>query len=250
MNEVLSILLLSFVLSRYTLQSQKQIDERMGTWKGLGFHCLLHVVVWLVVMCFFLFHATILVYGLLSLCVHALIDISIIIFHKKRPLERRYLFGLDFILHFGVIILGVFVIQVNRFNNEGSILSDVYIKYLYNSAFWRIVVLSTGGLLLWEPANYAFKIFFSTYKPANIEGNDTQNAGAIIGAFERIVMFAMMYINVAIAIGIVLTAKTISRYDQISKDKAFSQYYLIGTLYSMTLAILIFIVTRSIYIAV
>jgi hypothetical protein len=208
------------------------------------------VVVWIVVMCFFLFHATIIVYGFLSLGVHVLIDIFIIIIRKLRPMDKRYLFGLDFILHIGIIFLGVFLIEANDFNQTSSILSDVYIKYLYNSTFWRIVVLSSGLLMLWEPANYAFKIFFGNYKPASTDDDNLRNAGAIIGAFERIVMFAMMYINVAIAIGIVLTAKTISRYDQISKDKAFSQYYLIGTLYSITLAILIFIVTRSIYIGV
>ncbi|MFA5290089.1 MAG: DUF3307 domain-containing protein [Candidatus Izemoplasmatales bacterium] len=250
MNEVLSLLLFSYVLSRYTLQSQKQMDERLGTWKGLGIHCLLLGIVWIILSVTFLFHGSIIVYGLLSWGAHALIDVIIIIFNKIRPLDKPYLFGLDFILHIGIIFFGVFVIQVNDFNQASSFLSDVYIKYLYNTTFWRIIVLSTGVLLLWKPANYAFKVFFGTYKPAKTDDDDTQNAGAIIGAFERIVMFAMMYINVAIAIGIVLTAKTISRYDQISKDKAFSQYYLIGTLYSITLSILIFIVTRSIYIGV
>ena len=38
-------------------------------------------------------------------------------------------------------------------------------------------------------------------------------------------------------IGLVLTAKSIARYDRISKDKDFAEYYLLGTLLSTAIAI-------------
>ena len=34
------------------------------------------------------------------------------------------------------------------------------------------------------------------------------------------------------AVGLVLTAKSIARYDRISKDQSFAEYYLLGTLLS------------------
>ena len=43
------------------------------------------------------------------------------------------------------------------------------------------------------------------------------------------------------AVGLVLTAKSIARYDRISKDPAFAEYYLIGTLTSIIMVFVIFI---------
>ena len=40
------------------------------------------------------------------------------------------------------------------------------------------------------------------------------------------------------AIGLVLTAKSIARYDKIAKDPEFAEYYLLGTLLSTAAAII------------
>ena len=40
------------------------------------------------------------------------------------------------------------------------------------------------------------------------------------------------------AVGLVLTAKSIARYDRISKDQAFAEYYLLGTLLSTICAVI------------
>ena len=41
------------------------------------------------------------------------------------------------------------------------------------------------------------------------------------------------------AVGLVLTAKSIARYDKISKDQVFAEYYLLGTLLSSIVAIVV-----------
>ncbi len=41
------------------------------------------------------------------------------------------------------------------------------------------------------------------------------------------------------AIGLVLTAKSIARYDKISRSSTFAEYYLIGTLASLIMVLLI-----------
>ena len=46
--------------------------------------------------------------------------------------------------------------------------------------------------------------------------------------------------NIAVqisAVGLVLTAKSIARYDRISKDQEFAEYYLLGTLLSTICAV-------------
>ena len=39
-----------------------------------------------------------------------------------------------------------------------------------------------------------------------------------------------------------MTAKSIARYEQITKDPAFAEYYLIGTLYSMLYTVALYAV--------
>ena len=41
------------------------------------------------------------------------------------------------------------------------------------------------------------------------------------------------------AVGLVLTAKSIARYDKISKDQIFAEYYLLGTLLSAICSIVV-----------
>ena len=42
------------------------------------------------------------------------------------------------------------------------------------------------------------------------------------------------------AIGLVLTAKSVARYNKIAEDKDFAEYYLLGTLLSTVLVIVMF----------
>lgn len=45
-------------------------------------------------------------------------------------------------------------------------------------------------------------------------------------------MFMFIAMNQYAALGLVLTAKSIARYDKIAKDEKFAEYYLLGTLLS------------------
>ena len=42
------------------------------------------------------------------------------------------------------------------------------------------------------------------------------------------------------AIGLVFTAKSIARFDRISKDQGFAEYYLIGSLFSIISVLLLY----------
>lgn len=67
-----------------------------------------------------------------------------------------------------------------------------------------------------------------------------KKAGAIIGFLERLIVVIFISIQQYAAIGLILTAKSIVRYDRITKEKEFSEYYLIGTLFSMIAALLLY----------
>ncbi len=58
---------------------------------------------------------------------------------------------------------------------------------------------------------------------------------------ERLIIVIFLSINQYSAIGLVLTAKSIARYDRISNDQAFAEYYLLGTLLSTIMVIVTYL---------
>lgn len=96
-------------------------------------------------------------------------------------------------------------------------------------------------LIIHKPANIAISKLLMIYKPEikNEEKNHDKNAGRFIGTVERIIMLIFLFIGQYSAIGLVLMAKSIARYDKISKEKDFAEYYLLGTLISTAIVIVV-----------
>lgn len=101
------------------------------------------------------------------------------------------------------------------------------------------IVPEGGAVLGWacvlvaicKPANITIK-HLARYRPAQEERDTLKNAGAFIGILERIIIALFLAVGQYAAIGLVLTAKSVARYDKISRDQAFAEYYLLGTLLS------------------
>ena len=100
-------------------------------------------------------------------------------------------------------------------------------------------------LFIHKPANILIANILSGYKPDRKDDPDggktvreDRNAGRMIGTLERIIMVIFISIGQYSAVGLVLTAKSIARYDRISKDQAFAEYYLLGTLLSTICAVI------------
>jgi len=71
--------------------------------------------------------------------------------------------------------------------------------------------------------------------------NDTEgleNAGKIIGLLERTLIYLMVMIGEPTGIGFLIAAKSILRFDTVSKDRAISEYVIIGTLASFGWALI------------
>ena len=67
--------------------------------------------------------------------------------------------------------------------------------------------------------------------------NELQNAGMYIGWLERFVVLTSLVLQSPATVGLILTAKSIARYPEL-KSVRFAEYFLIGTLLSVTLGIL------------
>jgi hypothetical protein len=66
---------------------------------------------------------------------------------------------------------------------------------------------------------------------------EKDNTGKLIGNIERILLFLFILFDNLAAIGFVIAAKSIARFEEL-KHKKFAEYYLIGTLTSAVIAIL------------
>ena len=101
-----------------------------------------------------------------------------------------------------------------------------------------------GGLILIDkPANETVVHIIRPYAPRPQQAKklliQTATAGKLVGTMERLIMFVLFSIHSVSTIAFVLTAKSIARYDRISKDQDFAEYYLLGTLLSTGIVIII-----------
>jgi len=60
--------------------------------------------------------------------------------------------------------------------------------------------------------------------------------GATIGALERLLVVVLVLTGAEVAVGLVIAAKTIARFKQLD-DRGFAEYYLLGTLASVSVAL-------------
>ncbi len=104
----------------------------------------------------------------------------------------------------------------------------------YGALNWIVILL-----LIFKPANITIKQLLYAYRPADSDREDKghKNAGALIGSLERLLILIFLYVGQYSAIGLVLTAKSIARYNKIAEDKEFAEYYLLGTLLSTVFVI-------------
>lgn len=95
------------------------------------------------------------------------------------------------------------------------------------------------ALWLGAPVNQIFHFLFRRFQPEiEIDDATIEGAGATIGILERLITGLLLVSQNYAALGLVFTAKSIARYDKISKNSAFAEYYLIGSLFSL-LAVLV-----------
>ncbi|AJA49127.1 hypothetical protein CPAST_c30610 [Clostridium pasteurianum DSM 525 = ATCC 6013] len=133
--------------------------------------------------------------------------------------------------------------------------NDPISLYSTFSKFFNIVGISKMTMVSWifalliihKPSNIAISKLLAKYKPEINEDEKIKdnNAGRFIGTVERIIILIFISIGQYSAIGLVLTAKSIARYDRISKEKDFAEYYLLGTLISTFIVIVVSVVIRE-----
>ena len=218
-NPYLILLLICHLLSDYYFQSQKMADRKDQEKKVLGLH-ILYVALPLFVVS--LCHMDLWWICLIILLTHAGIDYGKPWLQKKLKLKTSWTFALDQVLHISIITC---LVLFEAKNGKTYLPIDSLNLIFY-------------VLLVGKPSNIAFKILFAKYQPTSKKKMDTiTGAGSMIGFLERLVIGACLVYGQFASIGLVFTAKSIARYNKISEDPAFAEYYLIGSLFSILSAL-------------
>lgn len=99
-----------------------------------------------------------------------------------------------------------------------------------------IIVISGYVLVLF--CGKIFVSFICRYLSfPNAKDIGIKRAGMVIGFFERFIILTFVLTNQYSAIAFIFTAKSIARFEEL-KNRDFAEYYLVGTLSSVSFAIL------------
>lgn len=240
------ILLLAHVLGDYYFQTEEMAEKKEKSIKWIYKHCLLYYSAYLLIS-IPVFSSEIFIAGLVMAAAHAIVDICKFYYIKKKNKNeikltaKRNIYLADQEIHLICLIAAAYLLTA------GNVVLRVnagFNKFFYAVGIskYSMVCWLTALLIIHKPANITISRLLAVYKPESKGDGEKQrayNAGSFIGTVERIIILIFISINQYSAIGLVLTAKSIARYDRISKDKDFAEYYLLGTLISTAFVIVI-----------
>lgn len=161
---------------------------------------------------------------------HTLIDYIKVEYMKKNATS----FIIDQLVHMAVIV----VLWLSLFNHDGVSCQELLKTKWDNLNIWTVV---TAYLLVLKPTSVFLSLFINRWTLSETEQKSLPNAGEWIGYFERILILTFILTGNAEGIGFLLVVKSIFRFVELSKLQEIktTEYVLIATLASFTIAILI-----------
>jgi hypothetical protein len=232
---------LAHLLTDFVFQTSRLVSKkRRGDWHGYVIHGVTHYV---------LVQATValadphrfptpsfqLVAVSLSV-IHLLVDWAKVSSTKSRLLpDNALVFLLDQAIHLLTVTAAVFFLV------HPSVQTFV---------FWLTRIRSLQEKILLVTVVYVFVIFGGGYLiraliaplwkeeqgKETIEHEEVINAGLYIGWLERFLVLTALFLQSPATVGFILAAKSIARYPEL-KSVRFAEYFLIGTLLSVAIAI-------------
>lgn len=238
-KETILLLFIGHFLGDYYFQSDSLAHNQ--TPKKILKHSLIYALT-LILMILPVFNLYVLILTLIIAMTHGLIDYGKYLYKEQNTLiysQLIFVYLFDQALHLLVILLG------------GAILAMSQGEYHYISTLENIILqlqLNTEQILSWiliilvvyKPSSITIRVVLNHFEPKNKKEADpgVSNAGALIGIFERFIILLMLHAGQYSAIGFVLTAKSVARYNKISENPQFAEYYLLGTLLRSLIIIL------------
>ncbi len=234
------LLLFAHVLGDFYFQSKKLAIQKEKSIRKSLIHSLIYAITCFIVI-IPVYNIWFVIAAIIMSTTHLVIDLAkyIVINHlckDDNAKNKRAIYIIDQSLHLLFIFMASILVSMNC-NSIETMPSINYTFKIIGLNKMQAISLLLLVLLIWKPTNITIKKVLLLYKPKDNENKSNKNAGAFIGLLERVVILLLLSINQYSAIGLVLTAKSIARYDKISKDKEFAEYYLLGTLLSTVIVI-------------
>lgn len=253
-KEYFILLLLAHILGDFYVQTSNMAKKKEESIKWVLIHCLCYWITALIILIPIVSWKIACAVTILA-ALHTLIDILkyLYIFDLKRKrrmtiIKERNIFFIDQLLHLICLVMISYILAlINKSINVFSIFSQFF--HVVRISEMALVSWLTALLIIHKPANIAISKLLAKYRPKNDEYENMKdnNAGRFIGTIERIIILIFISIRQYSAIGLVLTAKSIARYDRISKEKDFAEYYLLGTLISTVAVIVVSFVIENVH---
>lgn len=226
-----SISLLAFLIAGHTVGDFVLQTRRMALGKGQPRWLLAHAstVTAAHVICLLpVWSGPVIVVALGIGVLHGLVDGAKARLLRGRD-ERFWPFAVDQLVHL-LILLGA-----------ALLLSRLPLR----PWFPDLATLSSTAYLAWFVAAYAFNVNGSSslvravlrrFTPPEAADGEQPGAGRVIGVLERLITLTLVLLDQWGALGFVLAAKSIARFKDLDQRLS-AEYYLIGTLMSLALAV-------------
>lgn len=235
------ILLTAHIAGDFYVQTEERRTAKEKTLTGILCNSVMYYLASLVVIIPFISLDMIIAVTLLSVF-HFVIDVGKYIYLKRT--RKLYDNGVTFVWVQMVHIISIIILAYFMYRNgfgltHFKIVGDIFNAFNLEKKAVARVILSL--LILHKPTNVMIQ---------NVLVNDIPKVsrdllivpdyktGRRIGSVERLIMLMFIALDQYSAMGLVLTAKSIARYDKISKDQTFAEYYLLGTLLSTASVVL------------
>ena len=243
-KEYFLIYLMAHMLGDYYFQNERLAELKNTKISKLILHIGIYLFACIVVIVP-VFSAKILISAVVVALIHAIIDLvkyCYIKYFTRHKRASRTIYIADQVVHIASLILAASFMTMNQVSINLLTIFDKFINVLGTGEIELISALSMLLFIL-KPGNITVKKLLSKYKPEEcmkFTKKDDRNTGEFIGILERLIIYILLLMNQFSAIGLVLTAKSVARYNKIAEDKDFAEYYLLGTLLSTVLVIVMF----------
>ncbi|QVK19137.1 DUF3307 domain-containing protein [Mycoplasmatota bacterium] len=237
-----------FYLCNQKLTIYSEIDKKNTSNKDIIIHSVIYQILFLILLIFFGVNIKFIITFLLIGISHYIVDTFLFFIQKIKSLPNTRIYRHLFFIKQTIPILIIFLCL--WYLKSETISSHIALKIFVNDFYYIRLVFAF--LLVGKPSNVVFKKIFTRFKPDSLSEITTddktyQKAGATIGTLERMLILICIINGLYSSIGLIFTAKSIARYNRISNEPAFSEYYLLGTLSSVLFTIIIYIISFTIF---
>ena len=237
-SRYLLMLGIGHVLGDFYFQTDKIARKKDEKFSGVIIHAIEYTIAMLFVILPVVSTEVIKWVILYSVSHFAVDALKFMLLNAKKIKKTAGLFIIDQCFHIACIFAIAFMMYAHSCRlSHFAIIDSIQLAFGLSkdtAARWILAIL-----IIHEPANILIQNILKGLKGENSAESGTDDktaadlkAGRKIGSIERLIMLLFIAMDQYTAMGMVLTAKSIARYDQITKEQTFAEYYLIGTLLS------------------